>query len=111
MYKRQRNNSDKVVGAALFVGLGLGFWQQASGSEAAVYYSPHVLEVRERRTLIDTRCTAARVESQPACMLLRATTRISDVDGTLTNSSLISSSLSYEGVKCRRVARVYRSGR
>lgn len=40
------NNSDKVVGAALFVGLGLGFWQQASGSEAAVYYSPHVLEVR-----------------------------------------------------------------
>lgn len=39
--------SDRVVGAALFVGLGLGFWQQASGSEAAVYYSPHVLEVRE----------------------------------------------------------------
>eukprot|EP00903_Cladosiphon_okamuranus_P016207 g14955.t1 len=36
--------SDRVVGAALFVGLGLGFWQQASGSEAAVYYSPHVLE-------------------------------------------------------------------
>ncbi|CAM9643191.1 unnamed protein product [Ectocarpus fasciculatus] len=36
--------SDKVVRAALFVGLGLGFWQQASGSEAAVYYSPHVLE-------------------------------------------------------------------
>lgn len=40
------NDSDRVVGAALFVGLGLGFWQQASGSEAAVYYSPHVLEVR-----------------------------------------------------------------
>ena len=37
--------SDRVVRAALFVGLGLGFWQQASGSEAAVYYSPHVLEV------------------------------------------------------------------
>ncbi|CAM9206663.1 unnamed protein product [Ascophyllum nodosum] len=36
--------SDRVVRAALFVGLGLGFWQQASGSEAAVYYSPHVLE-------------------------------------------------------------------
>lgn len=34
-----------MIGAALFVGLGLGFWQQASGSEAAVYYSPHVLEV------------------------------------------------------------------
>lgn len=40
---------DRVVGAALFVGLGLGFWQQASGSEAAVYYSPHVLEVGEER--------------------------------------------------------------
>ena len=38
-----------MVGAALFVGLGLGFWQQASGSEAAVYYSPHVLEVGEER--------------------------------------------------------------
>ncbi|CAN0082477.1 unnamed protein product, partial [Hapterophycus canaliculatus] len=36
--------SDRVVRAALFVGLGLGFWQQASGSEAAVYYSPHVLQ-------------------------------------------------------------------
>lgn len=47
----ERNNSDRVVRAALFVGLGLGFWQQASGSEAAVYYSPHVLEVRERRAL------------------------------------------------------------
>lgn len=37
------------MAAALFVGLGLGFWQQASGSEAAVYYSPHVLEVSEER--------------------------------------------------------------
>ncbi|CAN0484427.1 unnamed protein product, partial [Discosporangium mesarthrocarpum] len=35
---------DKVLRAALVVGLGLGFWQQASGSEAAVYYSPHVLQ-------------------------------------------------------------------
>lgn len=43
--------SDRVVGAALFVGLGLGFWQQASGSEAAVYYSPHVLEVKDGSTL------------------------------------------------------------
>ena len=53
-------NSDKVVGAALFVGLGLGFWQQASGSEAAVYYSPHVLEVRGRRIVRSAavKCTA-----------------------------------------------------
>jgi MFS family permease len=36
--------TDPVVKAAAFVGLGLGFWQQATGSEAAVYYSPTVLE-------------------------------------------------------------------
>lgn len=53
------------MGAALFVGLGLGFWQQASGSEAAVYYSPHVLEVRERRAL---QGVLLCVVSQPACM-------------------------------------------
>eukprot|EP00612_Vaucheria_litorea_P001025 CAMPEP_0171452226 /NCGR_PEP_ID=MMETSP0945-20130129/415_1 /TAXON_ID=109269 /ORGANISM="Vaucheria litorea, Strain CCMP2940" /LENGTH=512 /DNA_ID=CAMNT_0011976843 /DNA_START=64 /DNA_END=1599 /DNA_ORIENTATION=- len=35
--------SDNVIKAAAFVGLGLGFWQQATGSEAAVYYSPTVL--------------------------------------------------------------------
>jgi predicted MFS family arabinose efflux permease len=36
--------SDEVRRYALVIGLGLGFWQQASGSEAAVYYSPEVLE-------------------------------------------------------------------
>jgi sugar porter (SP) family MFS transporter len=35
---------DPVQRAALFIGLGLGFWQQASGSEAAVYYTPTVLQ-------------------------------------------------------------------
>lgn len=35
---------DPIIKAAMFVGLGLGFWQQASGSEAAVYYSPIILD-------------------------------------------------------------------
>ncbi|CAM9622014.1 unnamed protein product, partial [Phaeothamnion confervicola] len=35
--------SEAAVQAAVVVGVGLGFWQQASGSEAAVYYSPEVL--------------------------------------------------------------------
>ncbi len=29
--------------SALLIALGLGFWQQATGSEAAVYYSPSIL--------------------------------------------------------------------
>eukprot|EP00611_Tribonema_gayanum_P004868 TRINITY_DN140_c0_g1_i7.p1 TRINITY_DN140_c0_g1~~TRINITY_DN140_c0_g1_i7.p1 ORF type:complete len:522 (-),score=160.57 TRINITY_DN140_c0_g1_i7:1182-2747(-) len=36
--------SDRAIAAAVSIGLGLGFWQQASGSEAAVYYSPEVLK-------------------------------------------------------------------
>ncbi|CAM9871628.1 unnamed protein product, partial [Laminaria digitata] len=35
---------DRVVKAAMLLGVGLGFWQQASGSEAAVYYTPEVLK-------------------------------------------------------------------
>ncbi|CAB1111751.1 unnamed protein product [Ectocarpus sp. CCAP 1310/34] len=36
--------SDRTVKAAMVLGIGLGFWQQASGSEAAVYYTPEVLK-------------------------------------------------------------------
>lgn len=58
-----------MVGAALFVGLGLGFWQQASGSEAAVYYSPHVLEVGEERRGEEeedggSRCCTANLDAE-----------------------------------------------
>ncbi len=35
--------SDPVQLSALLIALGLGFWQQATGSEAAVYYSPSIL--------------------------------------------------------------------
>lgn len=34
---------DRAVRSAVCIGVGLGFWQQASGSEAAVYYGPEVL--------------------------------------------------------------------
>ncbi|CAM9373855.1 unnamed protein product [Ascophyllum nodosum] len=37
---------DRVVKAAMIVAVGLGFWQQASGSEAAVYYTPEVLKTK-----------------------------------------------------------------
>ncbi|CAM9351366.1 unnamed protein product, partial [Chrysoparadoxa australica] len=36
--------TDPLIKTAMAIGLGLAFWQQASGSEAAVYYSPEVLE-------------------------------------------------------------------
>ncbi|CAM9689067.1 unnamed protein product [Scytosiphon promiscuus] len=38
--------TDRTVKAAMVLGVGLGFWQQASGSEveAAVYYTPEVLK-------------------------------------------------------------------
>mmetsp|Transcript_7407 Transcript_7407/g.11063 ORF Transcript_7407/g.11063 Transcript_7407/m.11063 type:complete len:576 (-) Transcript_7407:92-1819(-) len=43
-WKEVLRPQDKAIKAAVTIGLGLGFWQQASGSEAAVYYSPEVLK-------------------------------------------------------------------
>ncbi len=47
--------SDSVHMSALLIALGLGFWQQATGSEAAVYYSPSILQEAgyvERRQML-----------------------------------------------------------
>mmetsp|Transcript_28650 Transcript_28650/g.37550 ORF Transcript_28650/g.37550 Transcript_28650/m.37550 type:complete len:526 (-) Transcript_28650:172-1749(-) len=35
---------DKMIKRVILIALGLGFWQQASGSESVVYYTPLVLE-------------------------------------------------------------------
>ncbi len=47
--------SAPVHRSALLIALGLGFWQQATGSEAAVYYSPSILREAgyvERRQML-----------------------------------------------------------
>eukprot|EP01084_Bolivina_argentea_P172329 298522_1 len=37
-------SNEKYIQWALFIGVGLCFFQQASGNEAAVYYTPHIFE-------------------------------------------------------------------
>lgn len=52
------------------IGLGLGFFQQASGSEAAVYYSPEILAAigvgqAKTRSLVRTTSSSAAAPTPP----------------------------------------------
>jgi len=57
----------KSILRPVLLGLGLGFFQQASGSEAAVYYSPTIMSVAG----INGKIPQAMVSGDPLDWLIR----------------------------------------